>query len=453
VKHLIPLYRALYDKVLEYDLLPAYDLLQKVHTLYLRQQLRGVPFDAELFEEMRGKLDEGLEAMLDQLKELAPEHPEGEQWSWRNKLAPDALDQYGNRVGRKGALRALELVGTSLPNLKKFTREAYLKQHDAPLLKALDQYLKFAELLSNAEGWLDLFYEDGRIHPSVKFFSQVTGRSAYADPPMQNIAKDIGLPGMKGTSFRDCVRAPGEMKIVKADYSAQELRILAHVTGDENLTAAFIAQAGGGKDPHLIVGEKIAGKELKRKTEEGEAFRAAGKRANYGFSYGAGWKRYQQSMYEDTAEWIPDEQAEQEKRAFEDAWPGVKEWQQRFGDRSGYEDDPWFTTSFAGRKRWVSQGKEGKPGYCDRLNGPVQQGGADQLYLALGKMIDDPLPGVHVIITTHDEVVLECPEELVDAAKEWLKGHMIAAVRETIGEELATPDCVEVEDGQSWGAA
>jgi len=101
--------------------------------------------------------------------------------------------------------------------------------------------------------------------------------------------------------------------MVKADYSAQELRILAHVAGDENLLNAFVVQAAGGKDPHLVVGEKIAGNELKKGTPEGRTYRQAGKRANYGFSYGAGWKRYQRSVYEDTAEVITDLQAKKEK--------------------------------------------------------------------------------------------------------------------------------------------
>jgi DNA polymerase I-like protein with 3'-5' exonuclease and polymerase domains len=218
------------------------------------------------------------------------------------------------------------------------------------------------------------------------------------------------------------------------------------------LIGAFLVQDRGGKDPHLIVGEQIAGKELRRKTPEGEAYRKSGKRANYGFSYGAGWRTYQRSIYEDTAELIPNAQAESEKKAFEEAWPQVKKWQRSFGDRAGHEKGAWYTTSFLGRRRYVGRNKEGRPNYTDRLNGPIQQGGADQLYLALGRMVDDPLPGVHVIITTHDEVVLECSDETAEKAKEWLKGHMIAAVRETIGEELATPDCVEVEDGQSWGA-
>ena len=452
VEHLIPLYHNLLEKVKRDGMLAAYRLLQKVYPLYLRQQVRGVPFDADLYEEMRGRLQEKLDVLDAQLREHAPEHPEGERWVWRNHNKPDAVDNYGNHIGRKGALRALAMAGTPLPDLRKHTRLAYLKKNSgALLLKALDQYLKFSDIESNTRGWLDLYYEDGRLYPNVKFFSQVTGRSAYSGPALQNIAKAGDVEGFEDTTFRSCIRTPEGWSIVKADYSAQELRILAHVTQDENLLGAFSEQAKGGKDPHLLVGEKIAGRKLEKGTPEGKEFRAAGKRANYGFSYGAGWPRYQKSIYEDTAEFIPDEQAKEEKRAFEEAWPQVHRWQKSFGSRNGNEAGAWYTTSFLGRRRYVSRGKEGKPNYCDRLNGPIQQGGADMLYLALSKLLDNPFPRVHIIITTHDEVVAECPREQSEEVLEWLLHHMRQATWELIGDDLATEDCAEGDTARSWG--
>jgi DNA polymerase I len=449
VKHLQPLYHALLEKVKKDGTLDAYNLIRKVYPLYMRQQVRGVPFDAELYEEMRSRLQKKVGILDTQLREHAPDHPEsgaGGKWVWRNNRKPEEPE------GRNGALRALAMAGTPLADLRKPTRLSYLRKYkNAPLLEALDQYLKHADLEGDTRGWLDLYYEDGRLYPNVRFFSQVTGRSAYSNPALQNITKTLDLPGLENSSFRDCIRASEGSRIVKADYSAQELRILAHVTGDENLLKAFRAQAKGGEDPHLVVGEKIAGRELEKGTEEGDAFRAAGKRANYGFSYGAGWKRYQRSIYEDTAELIPDKQAMSERWAFQEAWPEVTKWQQTFGDREGHEPEAWYTVSFLGRRRYVSRGKEGRPSYNDRLNGPIQAGGADQLYLALGKLLDDVLPDAHVIITTHDEVVLECPVSVAEEALEWLLGHMRAAIRETIGEDLATEDCVEGEMSSSWG--
>jgi DNA polymerase I-like protein with 3'-5' exonuclease and polymerase domains len=446
VEHLIDLYHDLYAKVKADGMLEAYRLLQKVYPVYMRQQARGVPFDVDRYRDMRGRLEEALDVLKDQLQEHAPEHPEGGQWVWRNNRKPEEQE------GRNGALRALAMVGTPLPDLRKPTRMNYLKKYgNAPLLEALDPYLRYADLESDTRDWVDLYYEDGRLFPNVRFFSQVTGRSAYAEPALQNITKTLDLPGLENASFRDCIRAPECHRIIKADYSAQELRILAFVTGDESLLKAFQAQARGGKDPHLIVGEHIAGKELDKGTPEGKAYRQVGKRANYGFGYGSGWRRYQLTVYEDTGELITDKQAMQERWAFREAWPEVAKWQDLFGDRAGYEPDAWYTTSFLGRRRYVGRGHEGRPNYNDRLNGPIQSGGADQLYMALAKLVDDPMPGVHVIITTHDEVVLEAPVVNAAVALDWLRGHMREAIRETIGEDLAIEDCVEGEVSVSWG--
>jgi hypothetical protein len=456
VEHLEHLYHDLLGKVEKEGLLPACNLLRKVYPLYMRQQARGVPFDTGLYEEMRGGLHEKLETLLDRLQEHAPEHPDEEgRWVWRNNNKPDAVDKYGNHVGRNGALKALAVAGTPLPDIKKSTRSAALERYsgeEAQLLKTLDEYLRYADLEGDTRGWLDLYYEDGRLYPNVKFFSQVTGRSAYSDPALQNMAKNLRLPDTEDdVSFRRCIRAPEGHAIVKADYSAQELRILAFYAEDKDLIAAFKAQAEDGKDPHLLVGEKIAGRELKEGTPEYKSFRGAGKNSNYGFSYGAGWRRYQSVTFEKTGKWIPDDECKTQKRAYHETWRGVTSWQGAFGDRGGHEPDAWFTTSFLGRKRWVSKSSKGTPTYTDRLNGPVQAGGADQLYLALGRLLDDPLEGVHVIITTHDEVVLEVPADGAESALAWLLSHMREAIRATIGEELATEDCVEGKVLPSWG--
>jgi DNA polymerase I-like protein with 3'-5' exonuclease and polymerase domains len=155
---------------------------------------------------------------------------------------------------------------------------------------------------------------------------------------------------------------------------------------------------------------------------------------------------------------IPEEQAKAEQAAFRKAWPGVYQWQKAFGSRSGEEENHWYTESFVGRIRYVGQKKDKRtgaysPNYCDRLNGPIQAGGADMLYLALQKLLEDPVPGVEILITKHDEIVLEVSHERAHEAETALYERMKEALRELIGERLATEDCVEVETGPSWGGA
>jgi DNA polymerase-1 len=456
VEHLPRLYRALEELAGERGLAPGLELLKTVYPLYMRQQYRGVPLDKDRFDELQRKIKSKIEDARHRLEELAPEHPaaaEGARWSWGNKQSYNEEDP-SIGPGRNGARRALSIAGVELPNLKKPTRLEYLKKKSRPshnLVEALHDYYIYSDLQSDCKNWIKYSYEDGRLYPNVKFVSQETGRSAYADPPIQNTPKvrDEEL----GASLRDCIRAPAGAKIVKADYAAQELRILAHLAGDTNLVESFTE----GRDPHLVVGEHVAGHALDRATEEGEKYRKLGKRANYGFSYGAGPMRYATSVYEDTSARITQRQARAEQRAFREAWPGVYRWQQHFGARDGTEPDAWFTTSYLGRRRYVGIApRDGAPNYCDRLNGPIQAGGADMLYLALARLAEDKNAGVlpeeaEIIFTTHDEIVLEVPDAGAERARRALVERMREAMAELLGDELASEDCVEGEESPSWG--
>ena len=121
-----------------------------------------VPFDAELYEEMRSRLQEKVGILDTQLREHAPDHPEsgaGGKWVWRNNRKPEEPE------GRNGALRALAMAGTPLGDLRKPTRLSYLRKYkNALLLEALDQYLSMPTWRV-IRGWLDLYYEDGRLYP------------------------------------------------------------------------------------------------------------------------------------------------------------------------------------------------------------------------------------------------------------------------------------------------
>ena len=352
-------------------------------------------------------------------------------------------------------MRALGALGIELPNLKKPTRIEYLRKYPegTEFLKALHQYYVFSDLLSDCEGWIKYSCEDGHLYPNVNPFGQVTGRSAYSEPALQNTPKEPDEEG--ALSLRDCIRAPEGVTIVKADYAAQELRILAHVTSDPSLIAAC---AEGDEDPHVKVAEKIAGHPLQKGTEEYKIYRKLAKRANYGFSYGAGAKRYAQSVFEDTSERITKDQAKREQTALQATWERTHRWQQEFGG-DGNDEDDWYTVSFVGRRRYVSQNKDRAsgayvPNYCDRLNGPIQTGGADTLYVALEKLIEDKEAGLHpgteILLTTHDEIVLECPED-DEGVLGWLVEKMRKAAGCFLRPELASEDCVEGVEGSSWG--
>jgi DNA polymerase I-like protein with 3'-5' exonuclease and polymerase domains len=369
-------------------------------------------------------------------------------------LKPDATDKHGNNTGRNGALRALNLAGIKLKSLKKEARIEYLRKHpDADLLVALDKYYRYSDLLSDAKGWLDYAYEDGRLYPNINPFSQVTLRSAYSEPAIQNTPKEADEKG--AISLRDCIRAKEGYVVVSADYNAQELRIVAHEAKDQDLIKAI---AHG--DPHLQIGEKIAGKKLDPDSEEGKRYRNLGKTVNYGNTYGQGWGRFQESVYQKTSTRLSEDDAKAYQKAFQETWRGVHRWQKKFGSRSGKKPEHWYTESFMGRRRYVSRKWDTflpgwKPSYTDRLNEPIQSGGADMLYTAMKLLRSDQAAGkfqdVKILLSTHDELALESPAGIAKEATKWLEERMRDAAGQFLVEELAGEDCVEGKMGESWG--
>jgi DNA polymerase I-like protein with 3'-5' exonuclease and polymerase domains len=469
VEHLPELYRKLRGVIEERGLEEGLRLFKRVYPAYMRMQYRGLPLDKGRLERLREGYQRKSDEAFAKIEEHKPKHPEGGEWSWRNNQ-PIKKENPAEGPGRNGARRALAEAGIKLSNLKKATRESYLRKHpgEAPLLEALHQYLLYQDLLTDSAGWLKYSYKDGRLYPNVKPFSQVTGRSAYSNPGIQNTPKERDRE--LEISLRDCIKAPRGSRVVKADYAAQELRILAQEvareTGDEKLVEFFAR----GLDPHAEVGGNIyatvRGKPFEEASEEEyKSYRKLGKRANYGLSYGQGLERYQQSIFEDTFESVSLKQVEVERDIYRKTWPGVHDWQQSFGARDGRDEDDWYTLSPVGRRRyvarkWNERQKKHVPNYCDRLNGPIQAGGCDMLYTALELLLEDKeaglFPEVEVLLTTHDEIALEAPTKASKKATTWLAKKMVEAARKYLRSELAKGGkggCVEAGVGPSWGGA
>ena len=108
-----------------------------------------------------------------------------------------------------------------------------------------------------------------------------------------------------------------------------------------------------------------------------------------------------------------------------------------------------------GWRRVVSPSKDREgntvPKYTERLNGPIQSTAGDILYLTLQKMAADPRPGVHFLLSVHDEIVLECSEEDAKEVALWLKEKMRSSIEDVLGKDLGGRKSVEVSYGSSWG--
>jgi DNA polymerase I-like protein with 3'-5' exonuclease and polymerase domains len=445
VRYLPSLYEALQRIIDKHGVRQAYEDTLRVLPVYIDAQIRGVPLDKERFESLLENLKSKVEDRLSRLQELAPAHPDGGRWVWNNTNKNEEELGDKNR-GRNGALRALKLAGAEVPDLKEKTLLDHADGH--PIVKALLEYRQKVGVYNKYKQWIDKYYEDGRIYPQAQLASLVTGRTPYTNPQIQNMDK------RKHPEFRECIRADEGWKIVKADFSQQELRILAYFSGDEKLKTIFLK----GEDPHLETGSKIAGRPITKDDPE----RDAAKRANFGFAFGGGVRSYRATTLQDYGIVLTEEEGKRDQAAFREAWPGVYAWQKRFGSRHGSEPDAWVTRSVRGRRRYVSRSRDRygrfRPKYTDRLNGPVQSTGADILYRTLCRLDTEQRAGVfadvEILISSHDEIVLHAPQSSAEDVAEWLKDHMRAAMAELIGKELAAKtehsDCVESYIGDSW---
>jgi DNA polymerase I-like protein with 3'-5' exonuclease and polymerase domains len=434
VAHLEELHRTLERLLERRGVKERYEAVRATLPTFLKAAASGVPVDAEKLEGLsasalseRGRLREVLDS-------LAPEHPEGGEWTWNSNKNTGAEGS-----GRSGAIRALEVAGVSIPNIQDQTLLDHRDAH--PLVGALQDYRKKAQEYSKYRRWLPDFCEDSRIYPQPKVAGAVTSRLLYSDPNIQGVEKH------KTKEYRKVIAPGAGRSIVAGDFAQQELRIAALISGDQEMIQAF----AGGEDIYLRTASKMVGEKI---TDKNHPARAGAKRATLGFLYGLGVDKYRENTYKDYGIALSHKQAKADREAFRAAFPGFYKWQQEYGALNDRE-----TRSILGWRRVVGQSTDRKgntvPKYTDRLNGPIQSTAGDVLYLALAKMQEDWARGEHAdakfLMGVHDEIVLEAPEASAESVARWLHVKMREAFEEVLGTQLGGPHSVEVSYGPSWG--
>lgn len=320
------------------------------------------------------------------------------------------------------------------------TDEATLSELSAahPAIPLLLEYRQLYKLVST---YIDALpksvAEDGKVHSTFNVEGAATGRLSSTNPNLQNIPNR----GQLGGELRKAFVAPKGKVLLGADYSQIELRILAHVSGDENLIKAF----KDGVDIHAVTAAKIFNCSLDAVTKEQ---RGVGKTMNFATLYGQGPRALSQQLkieYALAREYIAE---------YFEQFPKIKEWMQtilEFGNKNGYVETIW------GRRRYMpelqSQNKMFKAaGERAAINHPIQGTSADMIKKAMVE-IDSSLRGgttkqssaCQMILQVHDELLFECdPKELEKTAK-MVKEKMEDALK------LSVPVVVDLKTGLNWG--
>ncbi|HEX6296696.1 MAG TPA: DNA polymerase I, partial [Burkholderiales bacterium] len=275
----------------------------------------------------------------------------------------------------------------------------------------------------------------GRVHTTYSQTTAVTGRLSSNDPNLQNIP--IRTP--QGRRIREAFVAPPGRRIVSADYSQVELRIMAHLSGDENLRRAF----RDGEDVHRATAAEVFGVPLSQVDSD---HRRVAKVINFGLIYGMSAFGVAQNLGIDrgTAQTYVD-------RYFA-RFPGAKRYMDQTRERARTEG---YVETVFGRRLWLPEIRSGAPvrrQAAERaaINAPMQGTAADLIKLAMvavQKWLDDEELRTLLIMQVHDELVLEVPEDELSAVKGRVRDLMQSV------HKLDVPLVVDVGVGNNWDQA
>lgn len=343
-------------------------------------------------------------------------------------------------------LQAILYEKQKLPVLKKTpggapsTNEEVLAELalEYPLPKVILEYRGLAKLKTTYTDKLPLMINpvSGRVHTSYHQAVTATGRLSSSDPNLQNIP----VRNDEGRRIRQAFIAPEGYRIVAADYSQIELRIMAHLSQDEGLLKAFAE----GKDIHRATASEVFGVPLDKVT--GEQRRSA-KAINFGLIYGMSAFGLARQLG------IPRGEAQRYMDLYFERYPGVLDYMERTRQQASEQG---YVSTLDGRRLYLpdvrsSNAMRRKAAERAAINAPMQGTAADIIKRAMIE-VDAWLQGqekplVRAIMQVHDELVFEVHESVIEEASQRIRQLMEGSMT------LAVPLKVDVGVGMNWDEA
>ena len=386
-------------------------------------ELAGLYLDAVRWREQIEKVKKERAVLAEELQSLLAEgSAQGSLFA--NARADINLDSHTQLSA------ALKRMGVPLPDSTRNWKLQPLAKDYPVISKLLDYRTVQKSLTSYGENILEEINPvTGRIRASFHQIGAPTGRFAVTNPNVQQIPH--------ATEYRRCVRAQGPgRKLVIADYSQIELRILAHVTEDKGFIEAF----NSGADLHRVTAAQIFNTTEDGVTREQRDF---AKRLNFGVVYGIGAQRF--SMMTG----LPLSDAEAIMARYFQTYRGLDQWLREAARKALRERQ---ARTPAGRlARFNFDAEDRQAASLAQRNGknmPIQGGSADILKRAL-RLLHDRLRGTsgEIVNIVHDEIVVECDAAEAGAVAQTVEESMCAA-----GQEFVTrvPIKVETEVADEW---
>jgi len=401
-----------------------FDIEMPIIPIIADMQRTGVALDVPYLREMSQRLDEKMSAVEKTIYDLG-------QSGKFNINSPKQLNEVlfdKLKLPVEGLKKTSHGYSTDV-----YTLEALQSEH--PIAEHILDYRELSKLKST---YVDALPElvnpkTGRVHTSYNQAGAATGRFSSSNPNLQNIPIRTEL----GREVRRTFIAPEGFQLLAVDYSQIELRVMAHISEDETLKAAF-AQ---GQDIHRATAAAVYGVQPADVTYEQRNF---AKRVNFGLMYGMGAFRLARDSELTLSE------AESFIKTYFERLPGVERYienTKQFAQQHG------FVKTLLGRKRYFRQlqaGASGRQAAAElraAINMPIQGTAADILKLAmiqLHRELAEQGLRAKMILQVHDELVLEVPQDEVDSTTQLVVRVMQNAY------QLHVPLVANASIGQNW---
>jgi len=392
---------------------------------------------------LTGMEDVGIAVDVDRLEALEAEFAAAVASAAEDAYA--AIDGQQINLGSPKQLQVVLFEQLGMPKTKK-TKTGWTTDAEAladlnarnphPFLEHLLRHRDASRLRQTVEGLLKTVADDGRIHTTYQQTIAATGRLSSTDPNLQNIP----IRTAEGRRIREAfVVGPGYERLLTADYSQIEMRIMAHLSGDEGLIEAFRS----GEDLHRFVGSRVFGVPPEEVTGE---MRAKIKAMSYGLAYGLsafGLSRQLNTSVEESRGLMDDYFAR--FGGVRDYLHGVVEEARRTG----------WTETIMGRRRYLpdlTSDNRQRRDIAERmaLNAPIQGSAADVIKVAMlgvDRALRERSLASRVLLQVHDELVVEVAGGEAEEVEALLREQMGAAA------QLSVPLEVSVGSGASWHEA
>ena len=449
VKVLLPLHDILQELLQKNNLEHIAELEFRALPSVIEMELTGLPLDTQacktLMEQKKFQAQELLQKLQAEAQKAGfePRPKKGKKYS-----------PLLNPASSQDVLAFLQAQGYNISS----TGEAALKELAFNGCSWAGDLLQYRGISKQANDFLEkwllkLSPIDSRLHGQYFQLSTRAGRFSSREPNIQQVPKR----GEEGLAIRRLFKAPPGKKLVKADLSGIELRIMARLSQDQTMIEAFQS----GQDLHRLTASKISGHPIDQITK---AQRQGAKAVNFLLIYGGQPELLQRRSKETYGVDMSLEEAKEAHKKFFQTYPGIAAFHEKQRtlkrlpknhyhhnyEKGVYARQAVTTQTLPGRKRIWGQSEDGRTlaSINQLYNSPSQGTGADLIKAIMGEVYFSLPEEVKMIASVHDEIVLEAPEALAQDMASLLLGIM-----RRVGSELLSPVPVdaEVEILQSWG--